>query len=147
MYKKILVPIDGSEDSLQVIRHANALAKDQNSSLYILTVIPESTFIEQYPAHYSSPDFITISETRADLILVEAKKHISYSGQVYYHKKTGSPAKEIVAFADEIDADLILIGNRGLGAFSRTLLGSVSNRVINLTNKNVLVVKRNVFNE
>ena len=44
-------------------------------------------------------------------------------------------------FAEDHNADLIIMGNRGLGAFSRTFLGSVSNKVINQSKVSVLVVK------
>ena len=54
----------------------------------------------------------------------------------------GSPAQKIVEFADKNGIDLIVMGNRGLGAFSRTLLGSVSNKVINTAKCDVYVVKK-----
>ena len=53
----------------------------------------------------------------------------------------GNVAKEIVKYAEEKEVGLIVIGSRGLGAFSRTLLGSVSNKVINATMASVLVTK------
>ena len=56
----------------------------------------------------------------------------------------GNAAEQIVNVAEERGCSLIIVGNRGLGAFSRTLLGSVSNKVINTSKISVLVVKSDI---
>ena len=53
----------------------------------------------------------------------------------------GGPATRIVAFADEIDADLVVLGSRGLGAIGSTLLGSVSRKVLHDAKRPVLIVR------
>ena len=53
----------------------------------------------------------------------------------------GNPADEIVAFADTIDADLIVVGSRGQGAIASVLLGSVSRAVLHESRRPVLVVR------
>jgi nucleotide-binding universal stress UspA family protein len=53
---------------------------------------------------------------------------------------TGNPADEIVAYADSIDADVIVVGSRGLGAITSALLGSVSHGVLREARRPVLVV-------
>ena len=52
----------------------------------------------------------------------------------------GNPSDEIVTHADSIGADLIVVGSRGLGAFGRMLLGSVSRGVLRESRRPVLVV-------
>jgi nucleotide-binding universal stress UspA family protein len=54
---------------------------------------------------------------------------------------TGNPADEIVAYADSIDADLVVIGSRRRGALASALLGSVSREVLRESRRPVLVVK------
>ena len=54
---------------------------------------------------------------------------------------TGNPAKEIVGYADSIDADLIVVGSHGHGAVSGALLGSVSRGVLRRTTRPVLIVR------
>ena len=54
---------------------------------------------------------------------------------------TGAAAKQIVAYADEIDANLIVVGSRGLGAIGSTLLGSVSRKVLHDARRPVLIVR------
>ena len=141
MFKKILVPVDGSSTALYVLKKAEEMAKEYDSTLYVLTVIPEPILLEQAPTDIPTMEIIKARKSRSKYILEEAQKSSGYTGQVQFVERTGSVPKEIVAFAEEENVDLIVIGNRGLGAFSRTLLGSVSNRVINLTKKPVLVFK------
>jgi nucleotide-binding universal stress UspA family protein len=53
----------------------------------------------------------------------------------------GGAARQIVSYADEVDADLIVIGSRGLGAFEGALLGSVSRAVLHDAKRPVLIVR------
>jgi nucleotide-binding universal stress UspA family protein len=53
----------------------------------------------------------------------------------------GDPANEIVAYADSVDADLIVVGSRGRGAVTSALLGSVSRAILHETRRPVLVAR------
>ena len=64
-----------------------------------------------------------------------------YEGEVETEVRLGDPAQEIIDFAKEIDVDLVIMGNRCLNAFSRVMMGSVSNRVLNHVESSVLIVK------
>ncbi|MDO5725002.1 MAG: universal stress protein [Tissierellia bacterium] len=143
MISKILVPIDGSACSLKALRQAKQLAEKLHARLDLLTVIPEISATEQVPSAYvysSSGDKTMIKI--AEEVLEKAKRSL---GDFEYGVTTtylfGNVAKEIVSFSDNQKSDLIVIGSRGLGAFSRTLLGSVSQKVTNLSKVSVMVVK------
>lgn len=143
MYKRILVPIDGSEHSLKALEVAKELGEQFKSEIYILSVIQEVTRIDPVPASYAVID--VIPEGAVDItkqILEKAEMNIRpYDYKIQIEYKIGKPAEEILKYANDKDVGLIVIGNRGLGAFSRTFLGSVSNKVINNTKRPVLLIK------
>lgn len=140
---KILVPIDGSKSSKKSVVVAKEIGEKFNAELLILTVIPETTVFEQYPTNF--PYTLEIDQAnveRAEFVLSDVKSELaSYPKEVETYYTSGNPAHQITKFAEEHKVDLIIMGNRGLGAFSRTFLGSVSNKVINQSKISVLVVK------
>lgn len=143
MFKNILVPIDGSKSSKHSVDAAKEIGEKFGAKLFILTVIPEVSIFEQYPSNFPYSLEISKANTeRAEFVLSDVEKTLEdYKGEVETFYTSGSPAHEITTFADEHQIDLIVMGNRGLGAFSRTLLGSVSTKVINHSKTSVFVVK------
>lgn len=139
----ILVPIDGSKISERAVKTARELGSKLNAKLIILTVIPETSIFEQYPTNFPYTLEIDKANTeRAEFVLSDIEEELKdYDGEVETFYTSGNPSEQIVKFAEEKNANLIVMGNRGLGAFSRTLLGSVSNKVINHSKVSVLVVK------
>lgn len=140
---KILVPIDGSNSSKKSIKVAKEMGEKFNAELLILTVIPETTVFEQYPTSF--PYTLEVDQAnidRATFVLSDVEKELAdYEPKVQTYYLSGNPAQQIIKFAEDNKVDLIIMGNRGLGAFSRTFLGSVSNKVINHSKISVLVVK------
>lgn len=143
MFKRILIPIDGSKASEKSIQAARELGEKFQSDLIVLTVIPEVSIFEQYPSNFPySMEVAKANQERADFILEDVEKSLKdypYGLETLY--TTGSASQEIEEVAMEKEVDLIVMGNRGLGAFSRTLLGSVSSKVLNQSKVSVLVVK------
>ena len=140
---KILVPIDGSKSSKASLKEASSLGEKLQAELIILTVIPETSIFEQYPTNFAYA--LEVDTERAQHILKEAEKDLKdFPNKVETFYTSGNPAAQICKFSDEKEVDLIVMGNRGLGAFSRTLLGSVSNKVINQSRASVLVVKADI---
>lgn len=146
LFMKILVPIDGSKSSAKCIEVARGMGEKLEADLIILTVTPETSVFEQYPANFAyTLEVEKANVERAESILKDAENELSdypYEVETYY--TTGSPSEQICTFSEDKDVDLIVMGNRGLGAFSRTLLGSVSNKVLNHSRKSVLVVKADI---
>lgn len=141
---KFLVPVDGSKSSKVSVKAAKKLGSKFGAKIYLLTVVPEPQFFDQNPTSFPYSTEIEKANTeRAEFVLSEGEdilKDYEYEHEVFY--TNGNPAQKIVEFADKNGIDLIVMGNRGLGAFSRTLLGSVSNKVINTAKCNVYVVKK-----
>ena len=122
---KILVPIDGSKSSKKSIEVARDMGQKLGADLLILTVTPETSIFEQYPANFNfTLEIDKANVERAEMILKDAETDLSgYPNKVETFYTSGNPGEQICKFADEKDVDFIVMGNRGLGAFSRTLLG------------------------
>ena len=141
MYNKILVPVDGSQDSYCALKEGELVAQAFDSKLIILTVLTDTNVIEHYPGNFLSTDFKKAQEQRGQRILNKALETIDYKGDVETCVRVGRASEEILKCSEEKEVDLIVIGSRGLGGFSRTLLGSVSDKVLNAAKVPVLVNK------
>lgn len=144
MFKKILVPIDGSKSSDKALNKAIKIGKEFQSEICVLSVTPEIYMMRGFTASVSSYDKKINQEVINMTMntLNEAKKILEDYPYVYTtNYVVGDPAKEILNYAKDQEVNLIIMGNRGMGAFSRTILGSVSNKVVNASPISVLVVK------
>lgn len=140
--KKILVPVDGSDNSMKAVEKAYELGTLKNSEILLLAVVNSQRdnpyIIEQdYTSKLSKKNI-----SQGEKNLKEAKeKFENYPGQVKTLLKNGDIAETIIDIAEDEKFDVIVMGRRGMNKSSRSLLGSVSTKVINYANISVLVVK------
>lgn len=143
MFEKILVPVDGSESSKLALSKAIELGNQFGSEIQVLSVAPEANLM-RFTASTSNydgsvnPEVIDLTMSILDGAKVQLK---DYANPYEVQYIVGDAAREILRFAENNKIDLIVMGNRGMGAFSRTILGSVSNKVVNSSPASVLVVK------
>jgi len=158
LFKKILVPIDGSRQAHSALKTALELAKIHMSELEILHV---TSYSEEYTATRSESGVDLMSEESAsppewineyiakvrendEKMLSQALKNAE---NLYPKLKItakflwGRPGKCIVSDAEEGGFDLVVIGSRGLGGISGLVLGSVSHHVVKESKIPILVVK------
>ncbi|RFA94232.1 universal stress protein [Pyrobaculum aerophilum] len=128
MYKKILVAYDGSDHAKKAVERASALAKAFGASVYVITV---------------STDPSQVSLEKAKKIAQEAANALKAKGVNVddIAVRSGTPATEILNYAEEKEVDLIVMGSRGLSAIQRLVLGSVSQAVVSRARVPVLVVR------
>ncbi|MDU2065149.1 MAG: universal stress protein [Sporomusaceae bacterium] len=144
LYKKILVPIDGSIHSRKALSHAVALARSFAAKIGILYV---SVLSQQVPLYNQikgtkiPPNASTDPVTFAKAILAESIKQVPEDILVQAHNEIGEPRLLITDFAAQHDYDVIVIGSRGLGTISGLLLGSVSTYVVHHSPCPVLIIK------
>lgn len=140
--KKILVSVDGSENSKKALIKAKEIAELKTSDVYILTVV-ENLKGNPYTVSQDYQNETTKSNIqRGEEILKEAVDLFKdYPGVVKADYKVGDIADKIIEVAEEKEIDLIVMGRRGLGTISRAFLGSISNKVLNNVNISVLIVK------
>ncbi len=130
MFKTILFPIELTRDAKKAVEISANLVKIHNSKLVILSVVEPAT------------QGAMSSEEQVAKLLQEAKSFFAKQGiHAETMEKEGIPAFTICDVADEINADLIVMGCRGLGLIDEDAAAeSVTNRVINLASCPVLVI-------
>ena len=139
MFSKIVVGIDGSEMSENALRLACSLAEKYDSELHLVhtpqphTVAFAMGAVAGYHAATTMPDVEEVREA-AEKILNTGKEIAAETGQTITetYSDSGDPADEIVACANEVGADLIVTGRRGLGTVGSLVLGSTSQRINHL---------------
>ena len=139
MYKKILVPTDGSDFAKKAQSHALFLAKVSGAEIVALSV-SENHFINGISATDEVEQLNQILTERCKQDLEEFEDMNEDGIKISSVIKEGTPAKAILDVASEEDIDLIVIGSSGKSGFDRFILGSVSDKVVNAAKCPVLVV-------
>lgn len=142
MYKKILVPTDGSEYALRAEEHALYLAKVSGAEIIAVSVI-ENNFVSTLPLDNEIYELTSLLKKDSEKNIQEfedlnEKEHDDV--KITPIIKEGSPAKEILQTAQEEDVDLIVIGSSGKSGFDRFLMGSVADKVVKSAKCSVFVV-------
>jgi len=129
---KILVPVDGSKYSMEGVKVALDYAKTKGADITLMTVSP---FVAGLDLEISAKEMAGLNESmkrRGEEVLENAQNILKAEGvsSKTILSSAVSAADEILDTAEKDKADLIIIGNRGLGgAASRFLMGSVASKV------------------
>ena len=140
---KILLATDGSEEAELAATTAAELAKSTDSELdviYVLEVepwhLPQRELV-QNPHRYED-----LKEESRRIRDRQVEKIEASGGSVSNaHLAIGNPADQIVAYAQDQGAGLIVMGSRGLGGIRRALMGSVSDAVVRHAHCPVMIVR------
>ena len=147
MIEKILVGIDGSENSYKALNYAIDLAQKYNASLIILNILQIPVFgTPQEPLEVSAATTSIINDLRKthENTLNKAKEIAQKTNpkiKINAIMKEGNPASQITSTADEEKADLIVIGHTGQGRLKELFLGTTSERVAHTAKCAVLIIK------
>jgi len=147
MFSKIVVPVDGSEHALRAVDAAVDLAGKYGSEIHLVNVTRRAKYVGDIDrfaqSEYRQAGSSFVSDELSKSILENAKTHARQAGKsnVKTEMREGNVARGIVEFAEEIGADAIVMGCRGLGDIDSLLLGSVSHKVSSLAPCSVLVVR------
>jgi nucleotide-binding universal stress UspA family protein len=146
MFARIVVGSDGSETAGEAVRQAAELAKLSGARLDIVSAfdpIPPQRVREE--AREAPGDVQHEISPREDvnLILNNAKGAAKQAGveEVQTHATEGDPADAILDVAEQVKADLVVIGNKGMTGARRFLLGSVPNNVSHHAPCSVIIVR------
>ncbi len=142
MYQKILVPLDGSELAKKALDEAEKLAKCSGAEIILFQVVP-------FMPIYGSPELVTpliVDEKQkesADRYLINVAEELKRQEfKVTTMVRTGQQvALEIIDFAKESGADLIVMCTHGRSGITRWMLGSVALKVLSRAETPVLLIR------
>jgi len=143
IFKKILLPIDGSTNSEKVIKYAVAIAKQEGSEIFILNVVdskrltsvPEET-IENDEVDFDEHSSL-ITQKVADII---RESDLETEFNIVTMTVEGHPVEAIQKVAEKENVDLIIMTSSGKHIIDRFLLGSVTEKTIRISKVPVLMV-------
>jgi len=142
MYKRILVPLDGSELSKKALDHIEPLAKIFDAEIILFQVVP-------FMPIYGSPELVTpliVDEKQkesAEKYLANLSEELKKRGfKVTTMVRTGHQvAVEVIDFAKESGADLIAMCTHGRSGITRWVLGSVAHKVLIRAETPILLIR------
>jgi len=147
MISKILVATDGSDHADHALKYAIEAAEKWDAQLLVLSVIPPIRPImpdpDGFPRTYL-PEFEEELENAYKSILDEAVNTVVKEQpdiKVKARLEKGRPPDVIVKIAEAENVDLIVMGSRGLGGITGSVLGSTSQAVVHSCTKPILIVK------
>lgn len=147
MFKTILAAVDGSEISHRALGEALAVARAMQASVHAVHVVQTGTYPTLILNELEPPDIaqqavLDSLEREADEILADAERRAAAAGaKITIHKRWGHAGAEITALAQELSADLTVVGSHGRGRIDRFFLGSVSSYVVDHATSTVMVVR------
>lgn len=142
---RILVPIDGSEHSKKAVELAIDVANKWGAEMYLIHVQEEKKIPEGFK-EYAKSEKIPPS-SYYDMVCkqlfdpIEARAKAAGIKKIEHTCVYGHPADQIIKAAKKNKIDLIIMGSRGLGRFSKTIMGSVSTKVCNYAHCTCITVK------
>lgn len=139
--KKILCPVDLSENSVELAEYASTLAKALGAEVCVLYVAPT---LSQYVGFHVPPssienfvgEIVDGAVKNMEKFVAENFSGVKASGKVI----TGYAAEEILHYATEIDADIIILATHGRRGIDRVLFGSVAEKVVKNALQAVLTI-------
>jgi nucleotide-binding universal stress UspA family protein len=149
LIRKVLVAVDGSENSERALDFALDLAEKFGASVTVLNVsespalgaVPmEPTSVSGESMVVFSKDLIRLHEEILNKAIARAKI-VKPNVSVFSKLRDGDPAGEIVAEAKENGADVVVVGHRGSSRLREVFLGNISEKVAHLAPCPVVIVR------
>jgi nucleotide-binding universal stress UspA family protein len=141
--KRIVIAVDGSPTAERAISYGLDFARTEGAHVRFVhvdeavdSVAPPGSGLKSFNPARPIPHELAEDSPLQEAARTAADKGVAADLEL----RTGEPAKEISAAADEMDADLIVVGTRGHGGAVGSILGSVSHGVLGTAHRPVLVV-------
>lgn len=142
MYASIVVGTDGSTTAEKAVSHAARLAAMSGAHLHVAMVTPRIPLLVAPDMVVASAEWNEATTQSTALALANAAEIAEGAGaEVSTHALAGEPADALLSLCEDVDADLLVVGNRGMQGARRFLLGSVSSRCAHHADCSVLIVQ------
>ncbi len=140
--KRILIPVDGSDAALRAAKAAIEATLQHTVRPDVRLVSVQAPILSGNVTRFFTADMIeSYYQEEGEKALVSARQALDEAGIDYQEKVLiGNVAQAIIQYAEDEDCDHIYMGTRGLGAVSRVVLGSVTNKVISMSHVPVTLV-------
>lgn len=141
MFRKILVAIDGSEPADRAFEVALGEAAMWKAEVHVVYVV-ESGLFTSLPMDNTLEIIYSVLQQEGEDILGKARSKADAAGvSLVTHLQQGHAGSQIVALAEEVEADLIVLGSYGKSGVDRLLLGSVTDYVVQNSPITTMVVR------
>lgn len=145
MFKRILVPLDGSRTSAQALPYAIEIAKRFGAELMLIHVVEAATPSSGLRAPAGVGTSSTVTEIAAEAAQAQDKRNVTRARRYLsekldsalqrgikgsYHVVTGTPARSILEFCKKQKVDLVVLTTSGKGGIKRAIWGSVADQLI-----------------
>ena len=156
MARSIVVGTDGSKPADAAVRRAAELANREGARLHLVTAFHDPQILQQTTVWTNEPkgvidtgrsggeprtETVDLREVAESVLKRAARDAVSQGIEVETHAREGQPAEVIIDVAKQVQADLIVVGSRGLTGIKRFLLGSVSSKVSEHASCSVMIVR------
>jgi len=139
--KSLLVAVDGSEFSDKAVRYACAMGSSLGAEVVLLHVVPMLVSATPYHDTISDQPFLALQKVGEDILAKAKEIAVALKCEVTELISHGDPANKIVDIATERNADLIIMGSRGVSGIKRLFVGSISDKVMNQAPCPVMIVR------
>jgi nucleotide-binding universal stress UspA family protein len=141
--RSIVVGTDGSEPADEAVRQATDMASREGAQLHLVTAYPDPQILRERTTGTGGGAYtiIDLRDVAESLVQRAARDALRKSVEVETHVREGQPAEVIIDVANQEQADLIVVGSRGLTGIKRYLLGSVSSKVSEHAPCSVMIVR------
>jgi len=143
MFQKILVPIDFSQYSDEILAYALAMARKFDASIDLIHVIPNMDYFTPYESFMAAENIVAVQkgvEGEVERDLEEVAQKLP-GIQVKRAIRTGVAFVEILDYVKSEGIDLIIMGTRGRGGLENIIIGSVAEKVLRKSPCPVLTIR------
>ena len=141
MYKKILVPTDASDFSKRALKEAMKIAQLTNGEIELVHVVHTPASYWGYNLTYglaaSDESLKDVGQLALDLTLTDVNVEVPFQKKIL----SGNPVTEIIKEIENGEFDLVVMGSHGHGFIAGSILGSVSQKILQQSTCPILIIK------